>query len=169
MTKRFDFFGATDDSWIGKLWPRGRAWTNSLSRATLADNFCDRWSGGLNFLRHRYSGSEVSVEPTGDVYPCCIKTRRPIGNLVDEPLIEILDSLVGEPAFEAISTGHLERMGLAYGWSIEDFLARSRTRTPGGKPYANLCIGCDAFHQEMLGPVIDRARTRRRAARTAAE
>jgi sulfatase maturation enzyme AslB (radical SAM superfamily) len=77
----FNFFGATDDSWIGKLWPRGRAWTNSLSRATLADNFCDRWSGGLNFLRHRYSGSEVSVEPTGEVYPCCIKTRRPIGNL----------------------------------------------------------------------------------------
>jgi hypothetical protein len=165
----FSFFGATDDSWIGKLWPRGRAWTNSLSRATLADNFCDRWSGGLNFLRHRYSGSEVSIEPTGDVYPCCIKTRRPIGNLVDEPLIEILDSLVGEPAFEAISTGHPERMGLAYGWSIEDFLARSRTRTPGDKPYANLCIGCDAFHEEMLGPVIDRARDRRRAARTAAE
>ena len=21
----FNFFGATDDSWIGKLWPRGRA------------------------------------------------------------------------------------------------------------------------------------------------
>ena len=165
----FNFFGATDDSWIGKLWPRGRAWTNSLSRATLADNFCDRWSGGLNFLRHRHSGSEVSVEPTDDVYPCCIKTRQPIGNLVDEPLIEILDSLVGEPAFEAISTGHPERMGLAYGWSIEDFLARSRTRTPSGKPYANLCIGCDAFHQEKLGPVIDRARARRRAARTAAE
>src|SRR5262252_2816956 len=165
----YSFFGATPDSWIGKLWPRGRAWENSLSRATLADNFCNRWSGGLNFLRHRYSGSEVSVEPTGDVYPCCIKTRRPIGNLVDEPLIEILDSLVGEPAFEAISTGHPERMGLAYGWSIEDFLARSRTRMPGGKPYANLCIGCDAFHEEMLGPVIDRARARRRASRTAAE
>ena len=60
-------------------------------------------------------------------------------------------------------------MGLAYGGSIENFLARSRTRTPGGKPYANLCIGCDAFHQEKLGPVIARARERRRAARTAAE
>ena len=43
------------------------------------------------------------------------------------------------------------------GSSIEDFLARSRTRMPGGKPYANLCIGCDAFHEEMLGTVIDRA------------
>jgi hypothetical protein len=88
---------------------------------------------------------------------------------VHEPLIEILESLVGEPAFEAISTGHPERMGLAYGWSIEDFLARSRTRTPGGKPYANLCVGCNAFDEEMLRPLIDRARKRRRAARTAAE
>jgi hypothetical protein len=47
----FSFFGATPDSWIGKLWPRGRAWQNELSTATLADNFCNRWSGGLNFLR----------------------------------------------------------------------------------------------------------------------
>jgi hypothetical protein len=31
-----------------------------LSTATLEDNFCNRWSGGLNFLRHAYSGSEVS-------------------------------------------------------------------------------------------------------------
>jgi hypothetical protein len=61
---------------------------------------------------------------------------------VDEPLIEILDSLVGVPAFEAISTGHPERMGLAYGWNIEDYLARSRTRTPGckkGRRDAKIC------------------------------
>ena len=114
-------------------------------------------------------GHRLGSEPTGDVYPCCIKTLRPIGNLLDEPLVEILDSLVGEPAFEAISTGHPERMGLAYGWSIEDFLARSWTRTPCGKPYANLCIRCDAFHEEMLGPVIDAARDRRRAARAPAD
>jgi len=162
----FGFFGATPDSWIGKLWPRGRAWENDLSAATLADNFCDRWSGGLNFLRHRYSGSEVSVEPTGDVYPCCVKTRRPIGSLLEDPLVDILDSLAGEPAFEAISMGHPERMGLAYGWSEETFLDRSRTVTPAGRPYANLCIGCDAFHDEVLGPVIDRAAAGRRAARS---
>src|SRR5206468_2145156 len=77
----FSFFGATPDAWIGKLWPRGRAWQNSLTTATLADNFCNRWSGGLKFLEHRFDGSEVSVEPDGNVYPCCIKTRLPIGNL----------------------------------------------------------------------------------------
>jgi MoaA/NifB/PqqE/SkfB family radical SAM enzyme len=161
----YSFFGATPDSWIGKLWPRGRAWENSLSRATLADNFCNRWSGGLNFLRHRYDGSEVSIEPTGDVYPCCVKTQMPIGNLLEDSLIEILDSLAGVPAYEAITMGHPERMGLAYGWSEAQFIEASRTHLPDGTPYQNLCIGCDRFHEEKLGPVLAQARARRRAAK----
>ena len=161
----YSFFGATPDSWIGKLWPRGRAWQNNLSQATLADNFCNRWSGGLNFLRHQFNGSEVSVEPDGAVYPCCIKTKLPIGSLLEDNLIEILESLVGVPAYEAITMGHPERMGVAYGWDEEEFLAQSRTRTPNGAPYQNLCIGCDRFHERVLGPVLDQARARRRAAK----
>jgi hypothetical protein len=161
----FSFFGATPDSWIGKLWPRGRAWENDLSTATLSDNFCNRWSGGLGFLQHETSGSEVSVEPNGDVYPCCIKTKLPIGNLLEDNLIDILDSLVGEPAYEAIAMGHPERMGIASGWSVDRFIKKSRTTTPAGRPYQNLCIGCDAFHAEMLGPVLERARQRRRERR----
>jgi hypothetical protein len=153
----YSFFGAAPDTWIGKIWPRGRAWNNDLSTATIADNFCNRWSGGLGFLNHGYSGSEVSIEPDGAVYPCCVKTKLPIGNLLDEPLIEILDSLAGEPAYEAINAGHPERMGIAHGWSLETFLAKSRTLTPAGKSYQNACIGCDRFHQEVLGDVIERA------------
>jgi hypothetical protein len=158
----YGFFGATPDSWIGKLWPRGRAWENDLSSATLADNFCNRWSGGLNFLRHEFNGSEVSVEPDGSVYPCCIKTKLPIGNLLEDNLIDILESLVGVPAYEAITMGHPERMGLAHGWTEAKFVEASRTRTPSGKPYANLCIGCDRFHEQVLGPVLEEARRRRR-------
>ena len=161
----YSFFGATPDSWIGKLWPRGRAWENGLSSATLADNFCNRWSGGLNFLRHAYNGSEVSVEPDGSVYPCCVKTRLPIGSLLEDDLVAILDSLAGEPAYEAITMGHPERMGVAYGWSEATFVERSATATPQGAPYRNLCIGCDRFHEEVLGPVLEAARARRRAAR----
>lgn len=71
----YNMFGANEDTWIGKLWPRGRAWENGLSSATLTDNFCDAWSGGLNFLNHGYAGSEVSIDPNGDVFPCCIKQR----------------------------------------------------------------------------------------------
>jgi sulfatase maturation enzyme AslB (radical SAM superfamily) len=164
----YGFFGATPDSWIGKLWPRGRAWENSLPRATIDDNFCNRWSGGLNFLRHRVAGSEVSVEPDGNVYPCCVKTALPLGNLTEEPLIEILDSLAGIPAFEAIDAGQPQRMGVAHGWDEARFAAASRTTLPDGKAYENLCIGCDSFHREHLAPVIAEARARRIAARGAA-
>ncbi|MFO1317520.1 MAG: radical SAM/SPASM domain-containing protein [Burkholderiales bacterium] len=161
----YSFFGATPDSWIGKLWPRGRAWQNSLSHATLADNFCNRWSGGLNFLRHEFNGSEVSIEPDGAVYPCCIKTKLPLGSLLEDSLLAILESLAGVPAYEAITMGHPERMGVAYGWSEQDFVAQSRTRRPDGADYRNLCIGCDRFHEKVLGPVLEEARQRRRAAR----
>ncbi len=161
----YHFFGATPDAWIGALWPRGRAWENGLSTATLAENFCNRWSGGLGFLEHRYSGSEVSIDPSGNVFPCCIKTRLPIGNLLEDDLITILDSLAEEPAYQAICAGHPERMGLAYGWNEERFIAESHTVTPKGEPYANLCIGCDRFHEAVLGPVIEAARLRRATAR----
>ena len=146
----FQFFGATPDSWIGRLWPRGRALENELSTATLADNFCNRWSGGLNFLQYRHSGSEVSVEPDGNVYPCCIKTKLPIGNLLHEKLEDLLEALAGNPAYEAISMGHPERMGIRVGWSVETFLEKSTMTLPSGRVYQNLCLGCDRFHEEVL-------------------
>jgi hypothetical protein len=161
----FSMFGATDDSWIGKLWPRGRAWQNNLSKATLADNFCNAWSGGLNFLDHQYAGSEVSIDPSGDVYPCCIKTAHPLGNLVEEPLLEILDDLAGQPALEAINAGKPERMGLTHGWSVSDYIQASSTETPAGDPYSNLCIGCDRFHREVLGDLLEERRRQRRSRR----
>jgi hypothetical protein len=150
----FSFFGATPEAWIGKIWPRGRAWNNDLSKATLADNFCNAWSGGLNFLNIGQAGSEVSVEPNGNVYPCCMKTKFPIGNLLEESLMDILHSLVGHPVYEAISMGHPERMGIRDGWLPAQFIERSRTVTPTGRTYQNLCIGCDRFHEEVLGPVL---------------
>lgn len=150
----YQFFGATPDLWIGKLWPRGRAWTNGLSTATVVDNFCNQWSGGLNFLEYGYSGSEVSIDPAGDVFPCCVKTKRPVGNVMERPLEEILDRLRGNPVYEAISMGHPERMGVARGWTVEKFLEKSTVRRADGTVYQNLCLGCDAFHEEELGGLV---------------
>lgn len=147
----YHFFGATKGSWIGKIWPRGRAYQNELSTATLADNFCNAWSGGLNFLDTAHSGSEVSIEPNGNVYPCCMKTKKAIGNLMTESLESILGRLRGNPVYEAISMGHPERMGINHGWSVEKFYEASATTLPSGKIYRNLCIGCDKFHDEVLG------------------
>lgn len=147
----YQFFGATPEVWIGRLWPRGRAWQNSLSSATLADNFCDRWSGGRGFLELGHAGAEVSIDPGGQVFPCCLKTRRPVGNLLHEPLAAILGRLRGNPIYEAINAGQPQRMGLAHGWSEQRFLAASRTTLPNGDSYQNLCIGCDRFHDAVLG------------------
>lgn len=146
----FHFFGAQPGSWIGKLWPRGRAMENELSEAGITDNFCNQWSGGLHFLARKWKGSEVSVDPEGNVYPCCIKTKKALGNLMDESLDAMLDRLQGNPVYEAISMGHPERMGISHGWSVEKFLEKSETRLPSGRSYRNLCIGCDAFHEEVL-------------------
>lgn len=161
----FSFFGATPDAWIGKVWPRGRAWSNALSTATLADNFCNRWSGGLGFLDYGKAGSEVAVDAEGNVYPCCLKTKLPIGNLTEEPLAEILADLAGQPVYQAISRGQPLMMGLQHGWDQARFLAESHSKQPDGSDYANLCIGCDKFHEQVLGPVVRALRDRRRAQR----
>jgi hypothetical protein len=153
----FSFFGATEDAWIGPLWPRGRAWENELSKATLRDNFCNRWSGALNFLQYQYNGSEVSVDPQGNVFPCCIKTKAPIGNLLNDKLETILARLIGNPVYEALSMGHPERMGITHGWTVEKFMEASTVRLPSGKLYQNLCVGCDKFHQEVLIPLTRQA------------
>jgi len=153
-SRNYTIFGATGESWIGPLWPRGRALSNDLSSATFRDNFCNRWSGALNFLQYRFNGSEVSIEPNGNVYPCCIKTKAALGNLLEEQLESILDRLIGDPVYEALSMGHPERMGISHGWSIDKFIEASTVRLPSGRTYQNLCIGCDKFHEEVLIPLI---------------
>ncbi len=151
----YRFFGANPESWLGKVWPRGRAWSNSLSTATMQDNFCNNWSGALNFLNAPFSGSEVSVAPDGNVHPCCMRTTVPLGNLVEERMEDILESLTGNPAFEALSMGHPERMGINYGWDTKTFIENSKTTKPNGEPFHNLCVGCDRFHEEVLGDVSE--------------
>ncbi|MEJ5359121.1 MAG: radical SAM protein [Desulfobacterales bacterium] len=162
---RYSFFGATPGAWIGKLWPSGRAWKNGLSTAGWADNFCRNWSGGMNFLNGGWNGSEVAIDPDGNLYPCCRKTRVPYGNVAEEPLREILGSLVGLPPFEAISAGVPERMGLSFGIDPPAFAELSRTVDPAGRPYRNRCIGCDRIHEEHIAPLLARLRRSRKRRR----
>lgn len=159
----FLFFGAQPKSWIGEIWPRGRAWSNSLSSADYSVNFCARWSGGKNFLNHGQAGAEVAIEPSGDVYPCCMKTKVALGNLTEERLTDILDSLKGHPAFEAINAGDPERMGEYLAWDRARFQAESAITRPDGAAYANLCMGCDAFFAAHLGEITQKIRADRLA------
>jgi hypothetical protein len=161
----FVFFGAQPELWIGELWPRGRAFQNGLSNAGYGANFCARWSGGKNFLNHGEAGSEVAIEPDGAVYPCCLKTKAPLGNLTEERLVDVLESLKGHPAFEAINQGDPEAMGLAFGHSREAYRTLSHVVDPQGRPFANVCLGCDAFFESTLARVLADLRNERLAAR----
>jgi hypothetical protein len=133
----FAFWGATEDEWIGPLWPRGRALKTGLVKATPADRFCSDWSGAKNFLNYWDDGCEVNIQ-LADVYPCCPMTCRPIGSLLDEPLLEILDRCSHDPVFEALNEGRPEAMGVSRGISEEYGFARSRE-------LGNHCLWCDEF------------------------
>ncbi len=157
----FLFFGAQEDLWIGELWPRGRAMTNGLTKAGYETNFCARWSGGRNFLNIGKQGSEVAIEPDGSVYPCCLKTGAPLGSLTEERLEDMLESVSGLPAIQALNDGDPERMGEVYGWDRETFRARSSVIDGRGRTIENMCLGCDACFSEHLGAELKALRRQR--------
>lgn len=133
----YSFWGATEDLWIGKLWPRGRAMQKHLSKAGPDDRFCADWSGAKGFLNYRDPGCEVNVQ-LADVYPCCPMTCRPIGSLLTEPLVAMLDRCAAHPVYRALNEGLPEKMGEYLGLTRE--YAEQRTRELG-----NHCLWCDEF------------------------
>lgn len=159
----FLFFGAQPDLWIGELWPRGRAFTNGLSDASYDTNFCARWSGGKNFLHHGQEGSEISIEPNGNIYPCCLKTKAPLGNLTEEALTDILDSVAELPAIQAINNGKPEDMALSHGWDQETFRLQSGKPDGKGRIVENRCLGCDSFFDTHLTAELETLRQQRLA------
>lgn len=133
----YAFWGATEDLWIGPLWPRGRARRNRLSKAGPETNICGKWSGARGFLNYREPGCEVNVQ-LADVYPCCPMTCRPIGNLLAESLVGMLDRCAQHAVYRALNEGRPEKMGESLG--ISETMGRERTRDLG-----NHCLWCDEF------------------------
>ncbi|MEM7330152.1 MAG: SPASM domain-containing protein [Pseudomonadota bacterium] len=165
----FLFFGAQEDLWIGELWPRGRAFTNGLSKAGYDVNFCARWSGGKNFLHIGKAGSEVAIEPDGSIYPCCLKTKAPLGNLTEESLADILTSVAALPAIQALNDGDPERMGEAEGWTRDVFQQKSHAKDGLGQDVANMCLGCDRFFEHSLSAQLETLRRKRLGQKVLAE
>ncbi len=133
----YAFWGATEDEWIGPLWPRGRAFQKGLSKAGPADRFCSLWSGAKHFLDYHEPGSEVNIQ-LADVYPCCPMTCHPLGNLLEEPLIAMLDRCREHPVFRALNEGRPEAMGVSLGLSEDEGFTRSIA-------LGNHCLWCDEF------------------------
>ena len=133
----YAFWGANQDEWIGPLWPRGRAFQKGLSKAGPEDEFCRNWSGAKNFLNYDDANSEISIQ-LADVYPCCPMTCRPIGSLLEEPLIDMLDRCSQHPVYQALNEGRPEAMGESMGISESHGFQRSRE-------LGNHCLWCDEF------------------------
>jgi hypothetical protein len=136
----YHFWGCTPETWIGPIWPRGRAWRHGLSKAGPKDRFCAMWSGGLNFLNYRERYSEINLQ-IEDVYPCCPMTIAPIGSLLDAPLIDILDQCAQHPVFQSLNEGNPEDMGTSFG--VSEVYGRERSDALG-----NHCLWCDEFFQQ---------------------
>lgn len=132
----YAFWGANPDTWIGAVWPRGRA-RHAISKATPEDRFCAEWSGAIRFLDYSRDGSEVNIQ-LSDVYPCCPMTIGALGDLLEEPLITILDRCAGHPVFQSLNRGNPEGMGETMGLSEAYGYARSRA-------LGNHCLWCDEF------------------------
>ncbi len=133
----YAFWGATEDEWIGPLWPRGRAQQKNLSKAGPSDRFCSLWSGAKGFLDYHAPNSEINIQ-LSDVYPCCPMTCRPLGSLLQEPVITMLDRCREHPVFRALNEGRPEAMGEFMGLSEQFGLQRS-------EELGNHCLWCDEF------------------------
>jgi hypothetical protein len=136
----YKFWGVEPGNWIGPVWPRGRALQRKVSKATPDDRFCAGWSGAKNFLNYRGEGSEVNIQ-LADVYPCCPMTLRPIGSLLEEPLIAMLDRSAEHPVYRALNEGRPEAMGAFMGISEEEGFHRSVA-------LGNHCLWCDEFFRK---------------------
>ena len=103
----------------------------------------------------------MAIEPDGSIYPCCLKTKTPLGNLTEERLSDILDSVAQLPAIQALNDGDPERMGETAGWSRDMFKDQSRTKDGLGQDIQNMCIGCDRFFEQVLSKQLIELRRQR--------
>jgi len=133
----YSMWGSTEDLWIGPLWPRGRARQRGLDKATPEHRFCEHPSGAKNFLNYQTLDCSINVQ-LSDVYPCCPMTCRPLGDLLEEPLIGMLQRCGAHPVYRALNEGCPEKMGEYLG--LDEAYGRQRTRSLG-----NHCLWCDEF------------------------
>ena len=87
---------------------------------------------------------------------------RPIGDLLAEPLIAMLDRCARHPVYRALNEGRPEKMGEYLGIGEDVGIRRSRE-------LGNHCLWCDEFFTARAGAAASRRQDRagRRGPRTA--
>ena len=96
-----------------------------------------------------------------------MKTKAPLGNLTEETLSEIFDSVGQLDAIQAINRGQPEQMGQSAGWDAKTFRLKSAKVDGKGRTVENKCLGCDTYFEEVLGAQLRELREQRLATKAA--
>ena len=122
---------------------------NWAARTRVAERAVVATLGAKSAIRRRtklpapwYSGSRVGLAVAE--LPCCVKTKLPSGNLLED--FSRIRSLDACPS-RGDSAGHPERWASSTAGPKPDRRALRDHPAPGRR-YANMCIGCDRFHEE---------------------
>ena len=96
-----------------------------------------------------------------------MKTKAPLGNLTEETLSEIFESVAKLDAIQALNRGQPEQMGQSAGWDEKTFRLKSAKADGKGRIVENKCLGCDTYFEEVLGAQLRELREKRLAAKQA--
>jgi hypothetical protein len=139
----FTFWGANDKLWLKGNWARGRALKTGKALYHSSHNFCDLWSGGLNFLNTGSPRQEVAVQ-LSHVFPCCPGSRVALADLRKERLIPALQCASRHPIFRAINNGRPYQGAPEF--NLTPSFAHRRW-----KKLKNICLMCDELLIKLAG------------------
>lgn len=96
---------------FSEVWPVGRGKFLGL------DNYMD--AGDDMCYYHLKGDSCLTIGEDGSVYPCCFR-YFPLGNVIEEPLLDIIERVREEPRFKALTDDGLRGLAVYDGWDMEE-------------------------------------------------
>ena len=140
--RQFWIWGASPELWVDGLWPRGRAMKYGMAQMVPAHNFCNRWSGALDFLDDGSAMQEISIQLT-TAYPCCPGTVEPLGDLTEHSVKAILDRHRDDPVWQALNAGDPAAMRI-----VDEFDREHAQRRI--EELDSVCLWCDEFFTQRV-------------------
>jgi len=105
-----------------KPFPMGRA-----KRLVSLSDFFKRSYCGYDLLNLSISNSGICIDTKGDVFTCCFKAFQLDGNLVNEPLEDIINRAQKTPRYIGLHKHGIKGLALADGWNekkLEELISK---------------------------------------------
>lgn len=82
------------------------------------------------------------IDYKGEVYGCCWRMHKGLGNAIETPIIELLQNAQRDPYFKALNEGGIKKAALLLGFSKE----KIKQRTKWGRD----CEFCEEIHNQSI-------------------